>query len=504
MEKYLLSIDQGTTGTKGLLVNKDAKVVQNVYLTHEQFYPEEGWVEHDAMEIWHNIQKIISTAIEKQKIDCSQIESVGIDNQGETAMVWDRNTMMPVYPAIVWSDVRTEGMVRQWAAEDTWKQQIYQKTGLNISSYFSATKIKWIMENVEGVKEGMEAGDIVAGTLDSWLLGMMTGGKTFYTDASTASRTMLYNIHDEEWDEEILSFLGIPKKALPEILESVDDFGDTEPSQLSGLNVPITVGIVDQPAGLYGHLCLDAGESKVTYGTGSFVYMNVGESPIIKEGSNLLSSVIWKKDHTSFYSLDGSVYSAGSSIDWASKQVGLYESVEELQRWSVQWYRDKEYKNEVFYIPSIAGLGAPFWNSNARGVFLGMNSKTNSHTMAKAVLEGIAHRVADVLELLESELGQQIKYINVDGKPTSNPYLMQYQANLLKIPVRVNDEVETTALGVAYLQGEAANWWSASELKENKRKNMITYYPEMPEIEVDIVRSKWKHMTAAIDNLYRV
>lgn len=504
MERYLLSIDQGTTGTKALLINKKTEVVQSVYQTHQQFYPDQSWVEHDPQEIWQAIQSVVGQAMKKQKIVPDQIKSVGLSNQGETSLLWYKDSLEPVYPAIVWSDNRTEGMARQWASKDDWEQKLYFKTGLNISSYFSGTKIKWVIENVSGVKEGIEDGSIRAGTLDTWLISKLTGGKSFYTDASTASRTMLYNINENDWDQEILDYLEIPRYALAKVLNTVDEFGETDPETFIGIQAPVTVGIVDQPAGLFGHLCLNEGESKVTYGTGAFVYMNVGEKPILKQGSNLLTSVIWSLDGRKHYSLDGSVYSAGSSINWGAQKGELYPSVDELQRWSVEWYRNRNYKNEVFYIPSITGLGAPFWNNTARGTFLGINAKSSKYDMAKAILEGIAHRVADVLELLENELGQKISYLNVDGKPTSNPYLMQFQANILGVPIRVNDEVETTALGIAYLQGEKAGWWNTEELKENKQKNMITYYPEMSSIEVNIVRNKWRHMVNNINKLYEI
>lgn len=504
MEKYLLSLDQGTTGTKALLINQQAEVIENIYQTHEQFYPNEGWVEHDPEEIWNAIQSIVQKALDKQNIKPEQIESVGLANQGETSLVWFKDSLKPVYPAVVWSDVRTEGMARDWSNDDDWENAIYNKTGLSISSYFSGLKMKWVINNIEGVKEGIENGSIVMGTLDSWILAKMTNSQSFVTDASTASRTMLYNIHEHKWDQEILDYLDIPLHSLAEVKQSVDDFGYTDPEIFLGIKAPISVGIVDQPAALYGHLCLNEGESKATYGTGSFVYMNVGTKPVSNKESNLLSSIVWQKNGETNYSLDGSVYSAGSSIDWARKQVGLYESIEQLQQWSVEWYRDKKYKNEVFFIPGITGLGAPFWNSNGRGVFMGMNSKSTNREMVKAVLEGIAHRVTDVLELLEAQAGTQVKFLNVDGKSTSNPYLMQYQANLLNIPVRVNDVVETTSLGVAYLQGEKAGWWKAEEIKERQQKNMITYYPEISEIERIIVRNKWKHMTQMINHLYSI
>ncbi|MCT1901489.1 glycerol kinase [Oceanobacillus sojae] len=501
-EKYILAIDQGTTGTKVLLVNEKAQIIESAYRTHKQYYPQPSWIEHHPKEIWDALLEAVQEVMSKSNIQSSDIKSVGIANQGETCLAWQNDTGEPLYPAIVWSCLRTEDIVSEWEKKGTWKQRIYDKTGLHIDSYFSATKFKWLMDNVKDVNEQLAKGNATIATLDAWLIYKMTGGKSYVTDASTASRTLLYNIHDEKWDEEIIKYLNIKESYLPKILNTMDNFGRTDPAVFCGIDAPVQVSLVDQPAALYGHLCLQKGEIKTTYGTGCFAYLNAGQSPLLNKDSTLLSSVTWKKDGESTFSLDGSVYSAGAAIEWGKNSLGFYESIDELQKWSIEWFENEVFHSDVKFIPSLSGIGAPYWNSEARGMFIGMNTKTNKKDMAKSILEGIAHRVADVIEELQKESGEKVKFLKVDGKLTANPYLMQYQANLLNIPVRVSQTIETTGLGVAYLAGEYLGWWTSEELVNSTNNQQTVYTPKIRSKENKQMRNEWKKLIAAIDNLY--
>jgi len=502
-EKFILSIDQGTTGTKVLLINKNAEIIESVYKTHSQSYPQPGWIEHQPEEIWNSIKKAVEEALEISGIKGHQIVNVGIANQGETCLIWEKISGTPLYPAIVWSCLRTENIVNEWKRDGQWERKVYDKTGLNIDSYFSATKFKWLIDNVSDVNEKLSKGQAVCGTLDSWLISKMTKDNKYFTDVSTASRTMLYNIHTGSWDEEILNYLGIELENMPKLLDTVDDFGMTDPGAFCGIQAPVSVSLVDQPAALYGHKCLNTGDVKATYGTGSFIYMNVGNEPKLDYQSSLLSSVTWKKDGQTTYSLDGTVYSAGSAIDWGKNGLDLYSTIEELQEWSQRWYQEMNFDSEVTFIPALSGLGTPYWNSEARGVFLGMTAKTNKEDMAKAILEGVAHRVADVVHAFEKETAIKIEYLNVDGKLTQNPYIMQYQANLLGIPVKVNKTVETTGKGVGYLLGEAIGWWQTKELLKMDDNEKTIYKPQVTPQHRNILRNRWEKVTHAIDSLYQ-
>lgn len=508
LQKYLLSIDQGTTGTKVILLNDKGEVHAFSYQKHTQYYPKSAWTEHDPNEIWSCIQKGIQEVLRNGKAEPSQIEAIGLANQGETVLFWD-NQGSPLYPAIVWSCRRSQAIAEKWQAQEDWGKKIIEKTGLRIDPYFSATKIRWMMDEVERVQSCIQDERARCSTLDSWLIWKMTGGRSFVTDPSTAARTMLYNIRTGGWDPEILEYLGIKSGWLPEVISTTGNFGTTVPEALCGIEAPILVSIVDQPAALYGHLCTEPGTSKCTYGTGCFVYMNIGSELPDRPSESLLSTIVWSNGNNVTYALDGAIYSAGSVVDWAMESLSLFDSIDELQNWSIDWYHqmltngDQNclIESNVWFVPALSGVGAPYWNSNFRGLFLGLSHDTSKKDMTKAVLEGIAHRVTDVLDAMKNVSIHPMTVLRVDGGLTKNAYLMQYQADLLGIPVEVPNTTETTALGTAYLTGEACGWWTTDELRK-KLFMTHTYYPRLSPLNRDKLRADWKNIMQLMTQFY--
>lgn len=505
-ETFLLAIDQGTTGTKVLLVDHEGNVNATSYQKHTQYYPKSGWVEHDALEIWEKVRSGVQEVMDSAGIEPTQIEAVGLDNQGETVMFWDGASGVPLERAIVWSDRRSTELTENWKNQQGWPEKVSEKTGLLLDPYFSATKIRWLMEHSSEVKARLDSSDLKCGTLDAWLIWNMTNGRQFKTDPSTAGRTLLYNIRTKDWDDEILDYLEIKRQWLPEVSPTVGDFGTCDPQVFCGIEAPIKVSLVDQPAALYGHLCTEPGSSKCTYGTGCFSYMNVGISAKVDPQGRLLSSIVWDRDGVTTYSLDGSIYSAGSAVNWGSEALGLYKDIDELQKWSVQWVeqlQDRRLSHSLFFVPSLAGIGAPYWNPEARGLFIGMSYDTTKEVMARAILEGIAHRVADVMEEMANTSGIPLTSLKVDGGLTNNPYLMQFQADILGVPVEIPEISETTAIGVVYLLGEACGWWSEEELRE---KLSITrrYEPQMDAETQKDLRGRWERVIEMVNRFYCV
>lgn len=502
-KQYLISVDQGTTGTKVLVVNQKGEVIGSSYKKHTQYYPQPGWAEHDPEEIWTNMLIAIEEVLKESKIKPSQIAGVGLANQGETCLFWDKTDAKPLYPAIVWSCRRSQGISEKWQHTDGWADKVRQKTGLKIDPYFSGTKFRWMLDYIKEIQDKEKMNLARCGTLDTWLLWKMTNGESFVTDSSTASRTILYNIFKKDWDEEILGYLQLNREMLPKIIPTISRFGTTDPNHFCGIQAPILSSIVDQPAALYGHLCTEPGTSKCTYGTGCFIYINIGNQPKLSDDSNVLASVVWEKDNMLTYSLDGSVYSAGSAIDWGLNELALYDSIDQLQGWSMEWKNTPFQENSVWFIPALSGLATPFWNSNARGAFIGLSHNCGKKDMAKAILEGIAHRVADVFDKLTKETKQDIQVLKVDGKLTDNPYLMQFQADILGIPIEVTDNTETTGIGVAYLCGEALGWWNPDLLADSGLMKTKFYQPALTETERMELRKKWEKVINSIDELYK-
>lgn len=485
----ILAIDQGTTGTKVLALDQSAKVVGQGFREHTQYYPQSGWVEHDAVEIWETVKEAAADALKTAGADPSDVAGVGLDNQGETVMIWDSATGKPLHKAIVWQDRRTAEMADAWSQDGDWSDRVLAKTGLRIDSYFSATKIRWLLDHVPEAKAALAAGRLRIGTLDTWLCWCLSGGKAFVTDPSTAARTLLFNIHTEKWDPELLDYLEIPASALPEVLPTLGRFCMTDPDAFLGVTAPVTASLVDQPASLYGHLCLDPGGIKCTYGTGCFMYMNTGHTPVSSK-AGLLSTIVWDKGTGPVYALDGGVYTAGTAMKWLLK-VGLLQTAAESEELALSVS-----DTDVTFVPALTGLAAPFWNSDARAGFFGISAGAGRADLVRAVLEGVAHRVADVAEAMGRELGAPLPYLRVDGGMTRNAFLMQFQADILGVPVDVCDFADVTSLGTGFVTGEALGWWTPEELN-GKRPAVRTYRPQKSADWRQAKREKWRTVLAA-------
>lgn len=489
-EEVILAIDQGTTGTKAILLNREGKVLGEGYRTHRQIYPQPGWVEHDPLDIWAQVKNAVSDALKAAAVDPAQVAAVGLDNQGETVMVWDGESGNPLHNAVVWSCRRTQDLAEAWEKEPGWNAKVQERTGLRIDPYFSATKIRWLLDHAPGVGGALRAGSLLAGTMDAWLIWLMSGKKVHVTDPSTAARTLLFDIHQNRWDREIIDYLRIPFKILPKVRPSAGEFAVTDPAAFLGIKAPVLASLVDQPASLFGHLCLEPGSAKCTYGTGCFLLMNTGDRPV-SSSHGLLSTVVWHKDGRSTYALDGGVYSAGSAVNWLV-EIGLIKEARETGplAQSVE-------ESTVVFVPALTGMAAPYWDSNARGSFLGLTPAADRADLARAVLEGVAHRVADVVETMGAELGRPLPYLRVDGGMTKNDFLMQFQAEVLGVPVEVSAYADTTALGAGLLAGQALGWWTRPEELELAHPPVKTFEPRLGEPTRRSLRRRWREAVQA-------
>ncbi len=486
MSKYFLGLDQGTTGTTVMIFDENWNKVSRGYKEHTQYYPKPGWVEHDPMEIWRNILETIDIATKEAGITEEDITCIGMDNQGETVMLWDKVSGVPVYNAIVWQDRRTA----EEADEITKKygDMIREKTGLIVDAYFSATKIKWIIDNVPGVKEKINQGRIIAGTLDTWMIWKLTHGRVCATDYSTASRTMLLNIHTGQWDDEILETLDIPKNILPEIKDSSTIFGHTDPLDFFGAIVPISGSVVDQQAALFGQACFKEGTVKTTYGTGCFMLMNTGNKPVYSE-NGLLTTVGWGlnrgKDIT--FALDGGIYIAGAAVQWLRDKLQIITHAAQTEELA----KSVPDTGGVFFVPAFAGLAAPHWDQYARGTFVGITGGTGREQIVRATLESMAYQVKDNLDVMEKDSGIKIKVMRVDGGASANDFLMQFQADILGIPVEVPEIVDTTALGAAYLAAYGIREFHDFKELEANWKLAKRFEPQMDEKTREELLYQW-------------
>lgn len=485
MNKYYLGIDQGTTGTTALLLDGNWDIAARGYKEHKQYYPNPGWVEHDPMEIWDRILETIKMATDEAGIKTDNITCIGLDNQGETVMVWDKNTGIPVYNAIVWQDRRTARQADEISEKHG--DMIREKTGLVVDAYFSALKIKWIIENVEGVKEKIAKGEIIAGTLDTWMIWKLTHGKVHVTDYSTASRTMLLNIHTGEWDDEILNILDIPKEILPEIRNSAEVYGYTEPEDFFGAKVPISGSVVDQQAALFGQACFAPGTVKTTYGTGCFMLMNTGDKPIYSE-NGLLTTIGWGLDKKITFALDGGVYITGAAVQWLRDGIKIIESASETEEIA----KSIDNTGGLYFVPAFVGLAAPHWDQYARGTLIGITGGTTRAEIVRATLESIAYQVKDNLDVMVKDSGIPIEVMRVDGGAVANEFLMQFQADILGIPVDVPVITETTALGAAYLAALGVGEFSDLNELSNKWKLYKRYEPQMSEETREKLLYNWR------------
>jgi glycerol kinase len=451
--KYILSIDQGTTSSRAIVFDHSGRIAGLAQKEFSQIFPTPGWVEHDALEIWDSQLEVILGALKSAEITAENLAAIGITNQRETAVVWDRKTGKPLCNAIVWQDRRTAGFCDQLKA-DRYEEMIRQKTGLVIDAYFSASKWNWMLEHVPGAKEKASAGELALGTIDSWLIWNLTGGSVHVTDVTNASRTMLFNINTLTWDQELLTLFGIPESMLPEVKSSSEIYGHTAAGILSD-SIPIAGIAGDQQAATFGQMCLSPGSVKNTYGTGCFILCNTGEQPVLSK-NNLVTTIAWQLNGKTTYALEGSIFIGGAVVQWLRDGLGIISKSEDVEELASR----VEDNGGVYFVPAFTGLGAPHWDPYARGMIAGLTRGVTSGHIARAALESIAFQVYDVISAMEDDAGITIKELKVDGGAAINDLLMQFQANLIGIPVIRPETIETTALGAAYLAGLAVKFWS--------------------------------------------
>ncbi len=453
-KKYVLSIDQGTTSSRAIIFNKQGEIVNVTQKEFTQFFPNPGWVEHDAMEIWTSVQSVVAEALADPDISADEIATIGITNQRETAVVWDKNTGKPIYNAIVWQSRQTMDICEEMKAKGL-DPMVREKTGLLIDAYFAGTKVKWILDKVEGAREKAEKGDLLCGTIDSWLVWKLTGGKVHVTDYTNASRTMMYNIHELRWDEELLEHLTVPASMLPEVRPSSEVYGTTDKDSFQGLELPISGMAGDQQAALFGQTCFETGMAKNTYGTGCFMLMNTGEKAVPSK-NGLLTTIAWGVDGKVEYALEGSIFVAGSAIQWLRDGLRMFRDAKDSELYATR----VQGTDGVYMVPAFVGLGAPYWNSEVRGAVFGLTRGTTKEHFVRATLESLCYQTKDVLSAMESDSGIKLETLRVDGGAVANDLMLQIQADLLGVPVERPICIETTALGAAYLAGLAVGFWA--------------------------------------------
>ncbi|MDD6919807.1 MAG: glycerol kinase GlpK [Eubacteriales bacterium] len=472
MSKYIMALDQGTTSSRCIIYDKNGSQVSVAQLEFKQHYPTQGWVEHDANEIWSSQMTVAYEAMIKAKATYRDIDAIGITNQRETTIVWNKETGEPIYNAIVWQCRRTADFCDE-LKEQGFDEMFRDKTGLLIDPYFSGTKLRWILENVDGARELANADKLLFGTVETWLIWKMTGGKVHITDYSNASRTMMFNINTLEWDDEILRILDIPKSMLPDVRNSSEIYGETIDDVLGG-KIKIAGAAGDQQAALFGQTCFEKGSAKSTYGTGCFLLLNTGDKPI-KSQNGLLTTIAYGIDGKITYALEGSVFICGAVIQWLRDELGIIEksSDSEIMACSVK------NTNGVYIVPAFVGLGAPYWDARARGTIFGLTRGTNKNHIVRAALESIAYQCYDLIAAMESDLGHELNVLKVDGGASANDFLVQFQADILNTDVVRPVWIETTSLGAAYLAGLATGFWtSVDDIRDNWQIDK-TFIPSM-------------------------
>ena len=485
MAKYVMALDAGTTSNRCILFDKEGRICSMAQKEFTQYFPKPGWVEHDADEIWSSQLGVAVEAMSKIGAEASDIAVIGITNQRETVIVWDKITGEPICRAIVWQCRRTAKFCDKLIA-DGWEEKIRQKTGLKIDAYFSATKIKWILDHVEGAREKAEKGRLLFGTVETWLIWKLTKGKIHVTDYSNASRTMLFNINTLQWDEEILVLLDIPASMLPKVKPSSYIYGETDPSYFGG-RILIGGAAGDQQSALFGQTCFQPGEAKNTYGTGGFLLINTGESPVFSD-NGLLTTIAWGLDGRINYALEGSIFVAGAAIQWLRDEMRLIDSAEDSEYMAGK----VEDTNGCYVVPAFTGLGAPHWDPYARGTIVGITRGVNKYHIIRATLESLAYQVNDVLKAMEADSGITLSALKVDGGASANNFLMQVQADLSGAPVNRPKCVETTAMGAAYLAGLAAGFWSSQEEIREKWASDRVFTPQISAEQREEKLKGWK------------
>ena len=485
-KKYILALDQGTTSSRAIIFNHNGEIVKTAQSEFTQYYPKSGWVEHDPMEIWGSQSGVAREVLETAGIRPEEISAIGITNQRETTVVWDKATGKPVYNAIVWQCRRTADICNDLKAKGL-EDYVKKNTGLLIDAYFSGTKIKWILDNVEGARKKAEAGELLFGTIDTWLIWNLTRGKVHVTDYSNASRTMIYNIKDLKWDEKMLKELDIPISMLPEVKSSSEVYGTTDIRTFGGSEIPIAGIAGDQQAALFGQTCFKPGMAKNTYGTGCFMLMNTGEDMVTSE-NGLLTTIAWGINGKVEYALEGSIFVAGALIQWLRDELRILNDAKDSEYFATK----VEDSNGVYIVPAFVGLGAPYWDMNARGTIVGLSRGSNRSHIIRAALEAIAFQTKDVLKAMESDSGIQLKELKVDGGAVENNFLMQFQADILGVPVIRPNIIETTGLGAAYLAGLAVGFWKDKEEITQKWSEDKTFKSEMEEEKKIKLYKGWK------------
>ncbi len=460
MAKYILSLDQGTTSSRAILFDKKGNIIAVEQQEFTQIYPQPAWVEHDANEIWQTQLTVAQNVLRKNKVNASEIAAIGITNQRETTLIWDKNTGEPIHNAIVWQDRRTAKICDQLKA-DGLENYVRKNTGLVIDAYFSGTKVKWLLDKVKGARKRAENGDLLFGTIDSWLVWKLTGGKTHITDYTNASRTLLYNIKKLEWDSKMLKTLDIPSSILPEVKPSSCVYGSTV-HELFGGEIPIAGIAGDQQAALFGQACHEVGMAKNTYGTGCFMLMNTGEK-LVHSKNGLLTTIAWGLDGKVTYALEGSVFIAGAAIQWLRDGLKIIDESPDSEYYSMK----VPSTDGVYVVPAFAGLGAPYWDMYARGAIFGLTRGTTKYHLIRATLESLAYQTKDVLNVMERDSKVKLQSLRVDGGASANNLLMQFQSDILGVPVERPTIIETTALGAAYLAGLAVGYWKKNEISKN-------------------------------------
>ncbi|CQR23850.1 glycerol kinase [Streptococcus varani] len=490
-EKYIMSIDQGTTSSRAIIFNKKGEKISSSQKEFTQIFPQAGWVEHNANEIWNSVQSVIAGSFIESGIKPAQIQAIGITNQRETTVVWDKATGLPIYNAIVWQSRQTAPLADQ-LKKDGYEELFHQKTGLVIDAYFSATKVRWILDHVPGAQERAEKGELLFGTIDTWLVWKLTDGKSHVTDYSNAARTMLYNIKDLKWDDEILELLNIPKAMLPEVKSNSEVYGHTAPFHFYGGEVPISGMAGDQQAALFGQLAFEPGMVKNTYGTGSFIVMNTGEDMQLSD-NKLLTTIGYGINGKVYYALEGSIFIAGSAIQWLRDGLRMIEASPE----SEELAKASKSEDEVYVVPAFTGLGAPYWDSQARGSVFGLTRGTSKEDFVKATLQSIAYQVRDVIDTMQIDSGIDIQVLKVDGGAAMNSFLMQFQSDIIGIDIARAKNLETTALGAAFLAGLAVGYWKDLEELQALNETGELFTPSMNDARKEQLYKGWKRAVKA-------
>lgn len=481
-KSYIISLDQGTTSSRALLVDQEGAIQGMVQKEFKQIFPKSGWVEHDPKEILESQLNVLTQLVKEQNVNASDIKAIGITNQRETAIVWDKNTGEPVYNAIVWQDKRTADICENMKNSGL-TEHVRKTTGLVIDSYFTGTKVKWILDNVAGAKQKAEKGDLLMGTVDTWLVWNMTNGKSHVTDYTNASRTLIYDIVNLKWDDKLMKVLGIPKSMLPEVQPSAHHFGDYE---LDGVKIPIAGIAGDQQAALFGQACFKEGTAKNTYGTGCFMLMNTGEKPMFSK-NGLLTTIGYGLNGKVNYALEGSIFIAGAAVQWLRDGLELIKDAKETEALADSVVGE----NPVYVVPAFAGLGAPYWDMYARGAIFGLTRDTGKAHLAKATLESLAYQTKDILKAMEDDSGIQLENLRVDGGACANNHLMQFQADILDTEVHRPEVIESTAMGAAFLAGIQVGLWKQEDVDQNRPMNRI-FKPTFDRVKRKRLYGKWQ------------